>query len=432
MANQEQNPPQQEQPFVAAKQVGFNLEDILLNTNNEVALLYPEHNNKDYFKCVSNFISKYCLRKPFTKSPNMYKEHLAVFWYSAKALENSKVFPSQSPLVEFLEKQWFLMIGYEEEVLAKGTLKKSLLPPRRSLANGINIVYANIFKEDIIIKLKKKQREKVVPYTRFLSLLIMHKMKEGYRDDEVTLYLTQVFMVFKAPKTSSKAESISQGTKPGAQTGHKKPLTSSKQPSVSNKEATNGGSFKAPTSSKIGHSKKRKKSSSAMDSNLSQPLVSTPVDTGIHKEDQQATGGPTSLGVTNETRTNPQLSSGMSTFKLNEPVYSASFIIHFGSASGNDASAASTVEADPKNSAPSDFEETSSIIKLEDLVKLVSDVQPSFKDLDSPEDDPGIIVNDSNEDKDYEVHATENGETKDTSVPKSSSPKSTQVQELTN
>ncbi|GJX58975.1 retrovirus-related pol polyprotein from transposon TNT 1-94 [Tanacetum coccineum] len=92
MANQEQNPSQQEQPFVAAKQVGFNLKDILLNTNNEVALLYPEHNNKDYFKCVSDFISKCCHRKPFTKSPNMYKEYLAEFWYSTKALENSKVF----------------------------------------------------------------------------------------------------------------------------------------------------------------------------------------------------------------------------------------------------------------------------------------------------------------------------------------------------
>ncbi|GKF48272.1 hypothetical protein Tco_0141523, partial [Tanacetum coccineum] len=31
-------------------------------------------------------------------------------------------------------------------------------------------------------------------------------------------------------------------------------------------------------------------------------------------------------------------------------------------------------------------EETSSTIKLEDLTKLVSHVQPSFKDLDSPED----------------------------------------------
>ncbi|GJW06410.1 hypothetical protein Tco_1568833 [Tanacetum coccineum] len=71
MADQEQIPPQQEKPFVAAKQVGFNLEDIILNTNNEVALLYPEHNNKDHFKCVSDFISKCCLRNPFTRSPNM-------------------------------------------------------------------------------------------------------------------------------------------------------------------------------------------------------------------------------------------------------------------------------------------------------------------------------------------------------------------------
>ncbi|GJT47879.1 hypothetical protein Tco_0974036 [Tanacetum coccineum] len=185
----------------------------------------------------------------------MYKEYLAEFWYSAKALENSKVFftiptggifrevgvntfrnaigahylPHSSeyvapPSIDVV-RQWFPMIGYGEEVSAKGTLRKSLLPPRwrllmaqiiqclggktrgfdqitnkdgiilYSLANGINIDYANIFWEDIIIKLKKKQREKVVPYTRFLSLLIMHKIKEGYGDDEVTLYPTQVFSV---------------------------------------------------------------------------------------------------------------------------------------------------------------------------------------------------------------------------------------------
>ncbi|GJV27328.1 hypothetical protein Tco_1383776 [Tanacetum coccineum] len=53
-------------------------------------------------------------------------------------------------------------------------------------------------------------------------------------------------------------------------------------------------------------------------------------------------------------------------------------------------------------------EETSSIIKLEDVAKLVPHVQPSFKDLDLPEDDPFIIVDDSNEDEDAEVHATEN------------------------
>ncbi|GKD34610.1 hypothetical protein Tco_1250119, partial [Tanacetum coccineum] len=91
MANQEQNLPQQEQPFVAAKQVSFNLKDVILYTNNEVALLYPEHTNKEYFKCVFDFISKCCLRKPFTKSPNMNQEYLAEVWYSAKALEDSKV-----------------------------------------------------------------------------------------------------------------------------------------------------------------------------------------------------------------------------------------------------------------------------------------------------------------------------------------------------
>nr|GEU74598.1 hypothetical protein [Tanacetum cinerariifolium] len=54
MANQEQNPPPQEQPL------------LLLN------------------------------KKPLTRSPNMYKEYLVEFWYSAKTLKNSKVFFSTS------------------------------------------------------------------------------------------------------------------------------------------------------------------------------------------------------------------------------------------------------------------------------------------------------------------------------------------------
>nr|GEV91492.1 hypothetical protein [Tanacetum cinerariifolium] len=66
-------------------------------------------------------------------------------------------------------------------------------------------------------------------------------------------------------------------------------------------------------------------------------------------------------------------------------------------------------------------EETSSKIKLEYLAKLVSHVQPNFKDLDSPEDDLFIVINDSDEDEDDEVHATENVESEDTLVPKSPS-----------
>ncbi|GJW90151.1 zinc finger, CCHC-type containing protein [Tanacetum coccineum] len=63
-----------------------------------------------------------------------------------------------------------------------------------SLANEINIDYASFFWEDII-KLNKRHREKVVPYTRFISLLMMHKMKECYGEGELTLYPTLVFSV---------------------------------------------------------------------------------------------------------------------------------------------------------------------------------------------------------------------------------------------
>ncbi|GKE49697.1 hypothetical protein Tco_1480955, partial [Tanacetum coccineum] len=72
---------------------------------------------------------------------------------------------------------------------------------------------------------------------------------------------------------------------------------------------------------------------------------------------------------------------------------------------------------------------------MEDLAKLVKNVQPSFKDLDSLQDDHIIVVYDSGEDEEAEkdgLHATSNIETKNTSVPKSSSPRSSQTQELTN
>ncbi|GJZ87823.1 hypothetical protein Tco_0659605 [Tanacetum coccineum] len=75
----------------------------------------------------------------------------------------------------------------------------------------------------------------------------------------------------------------------------------------------------------------------------------------MHKDEQQATGGPTSLGVTSEERADPQLSSGMSAFNLNDPIFSTSFIIHSEYALVNNASAVSTTEADPRKSAPSDF-----------------------------------------------------------------------------
>ncbi|GKC16962.1 hypothetical protein Tco_1013744 [Tanacetum coccineum] len=140
-----------------------------------------------------------------------------------------------------------------------------------------------------------------------------------------------------------------------------------------------------------------------------QTSASTPVVAKMHKEDQQAIGNPKYLGVTGEERANPRLSSRY------------------------DASADSTAKADPALSAPNDSihqqqgmdegtkntsfdhisagkgsnsidrqvdeEEASKTVKLEDITKLVSHVQPSFKDMDSPVDDPIIVVDDSDEDE---------------------------------
>ncbi|GJV12757.1 hypothetical protein Tco_1354298 [Tanacetum coccineum] len=358
----------------------------------------------------------------------MYKEYLAEFWYSTKALENSMVFFSAptggiygevgvntfinaigahylshsseyvAPLSIDIVRPWFEIIGYGEAVPAKRTLKKSLLPPRWSLANGINIDYASIFWEDIIIKLNKKHRKKV-------ALKPNQPKEPPFTDYMLAICAANMPVVFKAPKTSSKAESVSQGTKPKAKPRHKKLSTSSKQPFVSNSKATKGGSFKAPTSSKTSHSKKRKESSSAIDSNPSQP--STLVDTRIHKEDQQATSSLTSLGVT------------------------TSFVVYSEFASRCDASADSTAKADPELSAPRtglhvladktksiskgletvltqpitgnrassiarqvEEDEASKTIKLEDLEKLVSiflnlrPYQPSPHSLVSKELEP--------------------------------------------
>nr|GEW02284.1 hypothetical protein [Tanacetum cinerariifolium] len=68
--------PQSPNPFLPAIQVEFTFEEITFTTNNKVTLLYPSHPNQEYFKDVSDFISKCCLKEAFTRSLNQYKEYL--------------------------------------------------------------------------------------------------------------------------------------------------------------------------------------------------------------------------------------------------------------------------------------------------------------------------------------------------------------------
>ncbi|GKD85297.1 hypothetical protein Tco_1356451 [Tanacetum coccineum] len=249
MANQEQAPPQQEMaenpiPFTHATQVGFNLEDFILNTNNEVALLYPKHSNKEVFLSKALDNSKVSFSIPTSRiyavlGVNTFRKAIG-----AHFLSHSTDYVDL-PSID-IARPWGKIRGFDQ-IINKDAIILYYL------ANGVNIDYAMILWEDIINKLKKKNRENVVPYTRFLSLLMMQKIKDSYGDGDVTIHLTQIFSVnnwalkhnqfegppfiahmmaicnaekpmdFKAPRTSSHTEKkVSQGTKLGAKAGHKK------------------------------------------------------------------------------------------------------------------------------------------------------------------------------------------------------------------
>nr|GEW18066.1 reverse transcriptase domain-containing protein [Tanacetum cinerariifolium] len=106
----------------------------------------------------------------------------------------------------------------------------------------------------------------------------------------------------------------------------------------------------------------------------------------------------------------------------------AYFILHYESASKNDASTVSTAKADPRKSAPSNLipqqqgmnEGTGntsydhSFAGTDPHVLADKTKYPSFKDLDSPKDDPIIVVDDSDKDEEADrVYATINVKTED-------------------
>nr|GEU38286.1 KRAB-A domain-containing protein 2-like [Tanacetum cinerariifolium] len=149
-------------------------------------------------------------------------------------------------------------------------------------------------------------------------------------------------------------------------------------------------------------------------------------------------GGPTSLGATSKDEAHPQLSSG------------------------HDASADSTAEADPGNSAPNDSipsqqdqtksardglktthsdsgineesraDDISKKIMLEDLPDFLKDTITIFFTPESPQDESIIVLDESEEEKTKkdDTHATSPDVPEDNSFPHPPSLKSAQIQEL--
>nr|GEU36799.1 uncharacterized mitochondrial protein AtMg00810-like [Tanacetum cinerariifolium] len=219
---------------------------------------------------------------------------------------------------------------------------------------------------------------------------------------EKTICNLDVHVDSKAPKYSSLTEEAPQGKNPGARSGLRR-KQSSKQTYESTTEASK---------SQSGHLKKETKSNSTMDTSLSHPLPPTPVVGEMHKEAQQAAGGPTSLGDTNKDGAHPQLSSGSNPSVLVDKIKSA----------GDGLKTAHTTLSANKESRADDISQK---VKLEDLANILKDTRSAFFTPDFPTDEPIIVSNVSEE----EENAENDKDTEDTSVPPPS-PKSAQLQKL--
>ncbi|GJZ23176.1 hypothetical protein Tco_0560635, partial [Tanacetum coccineum] len=341
--------PESVNPFLPATQVEFTFEEIAFTTNNKVALLYPSHRNQEYFKDVLDFISKYCLKEAFTRAPTQYKVYLSEFWYTAKTLEDSKVWvstPTGGVRGDIGGKT-----GGLDQISNKDT---TIL---YCLANGVQVDYAKLIWEGLIHKLNKKTEENIIPYPR-TSLQYPH---EGHLQVDVTV-------VSKAPKPSSQTEEVPQGKKPRAKNTLRR-KQSSKHTSESQTESSK---------SKTGQSKIETKSSSAKDKSPSHPSPPTLVVGEIHKEEQQAAGGPTSLGDTSEEGAHPQLSSDKT------------------KSTGD---GLKTTHTDSGTNEESKTDDISKKIRLEDLSEFLKDTRSAFFTPDSPQDDSIIVTDESEEEE---------------------------------
>ncbi|GJT77745.1 hypothetical protein Tco_1044470 [Tanacetum coccineum] len=346
-----------------------------------------------------------------------------------------------SPPFITIVRPWFTTIGYSGEIREKRTLKKSSFPLRwrllmgqviqclggktggldqisnkdatilYCLANRVKVDYAMIIWEDIFHKLSKKTREKVVPYPRFISLLLEYMMPK-YENKELTINLTQVFSVHNWALKPNQTEGP-------PFTDHMRAICNLDVPVDPKAPKPSSQTEEVPKAKRL-----ELKSSLAKDKSLSHPSPPTLVVGEMHKEAQQATGSPTSLRATSEDRAHPQLSSG------------------------HDALADSTAEADPGLSTPNDSlpsqqdqtksardglktaqtdlgrnesraDEISKKIKLEDLSDLLKDTRSAFLSLSGlPHKKNQInVLDESKEEKSYTIdkdtHASSHDSQKD-------------------
>ncbi|GJW18939.1 hypothetical protein Tco_0026375 [Tanacetum coccineum] len=188
------------------------------------------------------------------------------------------------------------------------------------------------------------------------------------------------------------------------------------------------------TKCKTGQSKKETQSSSAKDKSPSHPSPPTLVVGEMHKEAQQAAGCPTSLGATSEDGVHPKLSSADSTVEADLGLSAPNDSIPLQQDQTISAGDGKTTQTDSSINKKFRVDEISKKIKLEDLSDLLKDTRSAFFTPDSPQDEPIIVSDESEEEeevaKDKDTHASSHDVPEDTSIRHPPSLKSARIQEL--
>ncbi|GJW80676.1 retrovirus-related pol polyprotein from transposon TNT 1-94 [Tanacetum coccineum] len=282
--------------------------------------------------------------------------------------------PKESHLIAV--KRIFKYLKAEAEYVAAARCCANILWMKSQLTD-YDIIYE---KEDIIHKLNKKTREKVVSCPRFISLFLEYMMPDH---EDLTINPTQVFSVHNWALKPNQPEGP-------PFTDHMKAICNINVPVESQALTTS-----SKTEMKVSQDKETQ-SSSAKDKIPSHSSASIPVVAEMHKEAQQAAGGPTSSGAT----TDPGI------FAPNDSIHEQQ---------GMD-------EGAQNYSLDHIFAGTNPSVLVDKTKSARDGLKTAHADLDESEVE---------EIKRYEdTHATSNDGPEDTSIPHPPSPKSVQIQEL--
>ncbi|GKA28199.1 hypothetical protein Tco_0714367 [Tanacetum coccineum] len=224
-------------------------------------------------------------------------------------------------------------------------------------------------------------------------------MQETYKNGEATPIPTPIFSVHNwalknnqpgGPPFTAHMLDICKANGPTKEISS----NTNEQPAIQNRCIKVRHLPKEAARTQTGDSKRKKKYVTAKDKNPSQPSASTPMVDEMHKEVMQAASVQTSLGGTGEEGANPKLTRTNPSVLVDKPQ------------SGRDGLYTNQPKPETEKGSTddlfrmdSDKDNQSSVgdddddeIKLEDLTELIIDKGAEAMDLDSPEDDPPLLI----------------------------------------